>query len=597
MLAGAKAGEARRQKRIGASGPTRTATECALNALPLPIGVQTRRPHLIGAAKAGTVRSSSVSAPQPLDVTGYARLWRLTWWTQHVELPLATFIAGMLIFLGVTYGLGLLDAFETALNAQISDQLPNESERQGSLTLAATVFNLLRDGFGLQLYWMLAITAAAVFLLIAYGVGCGRFRLRIVSLSLGALAVLTVAGAVGTVCSIELSDLDEGASQTLYAQALFAGSGLVAAVAALLLLVRGTLVLRLWRHRLRPDLPRTHRMTRSLGVNLAMPQFGWPRISATGAAVHAAIALALGIFVYLFPRWTLITAIYGPIDLFFLIFNTPVQIVTILTRYFNDQPLLLEREWATFFRNVDDLAKLILAVAVLMVAGAFWRFGRRLNLRRRNDIILKDKPPVLLLRSFSDDVAGIPSNMLVPRLFRRRKRLEEMIGEELTRAGPFVAIGKPGERLPQIGASRLYLDDSEWQTVVQSYIARSGLIIMIAGKTHWVQWELRNVIAQGRIARLLIVFPRIKETDRAERWLNLRAAFDATGSLASAARVDVGYALAVFATGAGEFTVIKSHKAHESDYEAALRVATYLMPHGEMSATATPQRDASGAGG
>ena len=30
------------EQRIGASGPTRTATECALNALPLPIGVQTR---------------------------------------------------------------------------------------------------------------------------------------------------------------------------------------------------------------------------------------------------------------------------------------------------------------------------------------------------------------------------------------------------------------------------------------------------------------------------------------------------------------------------------------------------------------------------
>src|SRR5262249_38108189 len=29
-------------KQDGASGPTRTATECALNALPLPIGVQTR---------------------------------------------------------------------------------------------------------------------------------------------------------------------------------------------------------------------------------------------------------------------------------------------------------------------------------------------------------------------------------------------------------------------------------------------------------------------------------------------------------------------------------------------------------------------------
>ena len=30
------------EREYGASGPTRTATECALNALPLPIGVQTR---------------------------------------------------------------------------------------------------------------------------------------------------------------------------------------------------------------------------------------------------------------------------------------------------------------------------------------------------------------------------------------------------------------------------------------------------------------------------------------------------------------------------------------------------------------------------
>jgi hypothetical protein len=36
--------------------------------------------------------------------------------------------------------------------------------------------------------------------------------------------------------------------------------------------------------------------------------------------------------------------------------------------------------------------------------------------------------------------------------------LEETIGAELARAGPFVAIGKPGERLPQIGAHRLYVD-------------------------------------------------------------------------------------------------------------------------------------------
>jgi hypothetical protein len=37
------------ERSIGASGPTRTATECALNALPLPIGVQTRIGRLVRA--------------------------------------------------------------------------------------------------------------------------------------------------------------------------------------------------------------------------------------------------------------------------------------------------------------------------------------------------------------------------------------------------------------------------------------------------------------------------------------------------------------------------------------------------------------------
>ena len=66
-------------------------------------------------------------------------------------------------------------------------------------------------------------------------------------------------------------------------------SGIVFLVSVLLLLVRGVLVVKLWRHRLRPDVPRTHRMTRSLGVNLSVPQFIWPRVSLAGVAVHIAV--------------------------------------------------------------------------------------------------------------------------------------------------------------------------------------------------------------------------------------------------------------------------------------------------------------------
>lgn len=509
---------------------------------------------------------------------------------QHVEFPLAFVIAEVFFFFGVTYVIGLLDALETALNAHIAgDSQLGEAKLQEMLANSAVVFRLVRGGLEHRQVLVAAITTASAMLLAVYLFGCGRFRLRLVSWSLAALAVVAVVCFVGMYQAAQMDPYtpanapDRDASQTHYAQWLFFLSTFVFFAALLLLAVRGVLVLRLWRHRLRPDLPRTHRMTRSLGVNLAMPKFTWARISASGVAVHIAVLLGLGTLVYLFPRWILIALISGATHLFFLLFETPRQIIVISARLLQGQPLLLSNELSSFAGRFDDLPSLVLVASVLVAAGAVWRIGRRLNLRRRNEIILRDKPPVLLLRSFTDDVAGIPSNMLLSRLFWRRKRLEEMIGGELTRAGPFVAIGKPGETLPQIGASRLYLADSEWQAVVQSYIARSEPVIVIAGKTHWVQWELANVIAQDRVAKLLIVFPRITEAERAERWQNLKPAFDNTPWADAAKRIDIARTLAVFVASNGELVVVRSRKAHESDYQAALRIAIYLMHQGTAS--------------
>jgi len=91
-----------------------------------------------------------------------------------------------------------------------------------------------------------------------------------------------------------------------------------------------------------------------------------------------------------------------------------------------------------------------------------------------------------------------------------------------------------------------------------------------------VQWELANIVAAARGAHLLIVFPRSAEAERAARWQNLKPVFAGTSWSAAADRVDIEGALALFVQGEG-FVVIKSRAAHESDYEAALRVATFLM--------------------
>jgi hypothetical protein len=500
------------------------------------------------------------------------------------------FGAGVILIAFMWQALGQLDGWEKTIANRISLQPQyTEAHREYMRALDVALFRLAREGrTGPGLPWAATTAAALLFELVAYLLGCGRFRLPLLSLSLAALIVTAAVALVGIGYAVEL--VPDGMAmfaperpvnpQTLYDQAFFTIAMILALVSIPLLTLRGIAILLLWRHRLRPDLPRTQRMTRSLGFNLTIPQFAWPHPSLVGFAVHACILLVSGTLAYLFWRWIAEVLIFGSVNLFFL-FITPIWLLGALFKFLGGSWLDLANDltnaWAMFLGSMDHLPQLLLLIGVFFLARALWRVGRRLNLHRRNEIILRDKPPVLLLRSFTDDVDAIPSNLLIQRLFWRRKRLEEIIGEQLTRTGPFVAIGKPGERLPQLGANRLYLGDSEWQTVVQSYISRSDLIIVIAGKTHWVRWELTNVLGHDRIAGLLIVFPRITDADRNERWQNLTPAFCDTSWSAAVERVDVARALAVFIAADRGIVVVKSRNANQSDYETALRVATYLM--------------------
>ena len=382
-----------------------------------------------------------------LDVTRYARLWRLTWWTQHVAWPLAVFGAGVILLAFVWQALGQLDGWEKYIVNQISLRPQfTEAEREFLRPLAVALFRLGREGAGPGLPWAATMAAALLFELVAYLLGCGRFRLPLLSLSLAALIVTAAVALLGIDYALKLAPDGEMFemfaperpvnAQTLYDQGIFTIAGMVACASLPLLTLRGIAILLLWRHRLRPDLPRTQRMTRSLGVNLTIPQFAWPHPSLAGFAVHACTLLVSGTLAYLFWGWIAHALIFGSVNLFFFVFDTPIILLDILFKFLTGSPLGLANDWAQFLRSIDNLPQLLLLIGVLLLARALWRVGRRLNLLRRNEIILRDKPPVLLLRSFTDDVDGIPSNMLIQRLFWRRKRLEEIIGEQLDSSRP-----------------------------------------------------------------------------------------------------------------------------------------------------------------
>ena len=65
---------------------------------------------------------------------------------------------------------------------------------------------------------------------------------------------------------------------------------------------------------------------------------------------------------------------------------------------------------------------------------------------------------------------------------------EEQLLKALRGVGSAVAIGRPGENLPQIGAQRVYYDDNEWRNRVEKLIRSARLVIIRTGVGKGWRW-------------------------------------------------------------------------------------------------------------
>src|SRR5262249_34909855 len=127
----------------------------------------------------------------------------------------------------------------------------------------------------------------------------------------------------------------------------------------------------------------------------------------------------------------------------------------------------------------------------------------------------------LLLRSFEDDERAD---------WRKSEgsfvdtSLESRLTGHFAHFGPFIAVGAPSDGIPVIGASRMKLNDAEWQGRVSRWIDESIAIVLIPGLTHWVAWELRQVIQHGAVDRLIVCFPPARGRKWREMWFGRFAA-------------------------------------------------------------------------
>ena len=165
--------------------------------------------------------------------------------------------------------------------------------------------------------------------------------------------------------------------------------------------------------------------------------------------------------------------------------------------------------------------------ATLAAVFVFYIGMRRMKLSATQLRARDRRAPVLILRQFGDDflesgkmsLGGAPT-------------FEHFVAAEINRIGPVVAIGRPGERLQPLGASRDYLTDSDWQRAVTTTIEDAALLVFVLGDSENLLWEFRKAIETHGKRRTLIIVPPLRDrTDLARRWSGfVRASADLLGA-------------------------------------------------------------------
>ena len=116
------------------------------------------------------------------------------------------------------------------------------------------------------------------------------------------------------------------------------------------------------------------------------------------------------------------------------------------------------------------------------------------------------RPCVLYLRSFSLDseiIGNSEKYSVLP-----KKSIEEILSRTTSKIGPFIAIADPKSKLQSIGAAKTKFGDHEWQSVVHDYTLKSKFIVMLAGDTTAIDWELSKIKSDNKDMDLLILFGR-----------------------------------------------------------------------------------------
>ena len=208
--------------------------------------------------------------------------------------------------------------------------------------------------------------------------------------------------------------------------------------------------------------------------------------------------------------------------------------------------------------SVPFILVLVLFGPVLMMV---FRYARRIRAQHALQALRRDvRAPLLLLRAFRDDYYRLPgyrTGLLGLPQGAITRTFEEYLYDKLSRCGPVIAIGWPGEGTPPLGALRFWVADDKWKMVVEELLTESQYVLMIMGNLNalrksqqappptwapptprtnppaWgrppaapvedgLTWEVRRVFSLREIHKVILVMPPVDENEAFDRWEQYR---------------------------------------------------------------------------
>lgn len=140
---------------------------------------------------------------------------------------------------------------------------------------------------------------------------------------------------------------------------------------------------------------------------------------------------------------------------------------------------------------------------------------------------LGSRRPILYLRSFAlDKRLGRPTWMERYLGARPFANTEQRLTASLKKLGPVIAIGRPGEKLPPLGAARFYVADDRWQQKVDDVQKVAQIVLWATGTTAGLKWEIEHLVQNTKPRRLIVwAHPHLlglSEAKREEEWTKFR---------------------------------------------------------------------------